>query len=50
METSDSRARPERLCHLARAMPPVARAITAPDAKTPPEDDPAVLLAVLPAG
>ena len=34
----------DRLRHLARAMPPVARAITPPDAKTPPEDDPAALL------
>jgi hypothetical protein len=34
----------DRLRQLARAMPPVARAITSADAKTPPEDDPAVLL------
>jgi hypothetical protein len=34
----------DRLRQLARAMPPVARAITPADAKTPPEDDPAALL------
>ena len=34
----------DRLRNLARAMPPVARAITPMDARTPPEDDPVVLL------
>ena len=34
----------DRLRNLARSMPPVARAITPMDAKTPPEDDPVVLL------
>ena len=34
----------DRLRNLARAMPPVARAITPTDAKAPPEDDPLVLL------
>jgi hypothetical protein len=34
----------DRLRHLARAMPPVARAITPTSVKTPPEDDPAALL------
>ena len=34
----------DRLRILARAMPPVARAITPQGAKTPPEDDPAALL------
>ena len=34
----------DRLRSLARAMPPVARAVTPMDAKAPPEDDPAVLL------
>jgi len=34
----------ERLGRLARAMPPVARAITHPDVRTAPEDDPVVLL------
>jgi superfamily II DNA or RNA helicase len=34
----------DRLRSLARAMPPVARAITPMDARTPPEDDPVVLL------
>ena len=34
----------DRLRNLARAMPPVARAITPTDAKAPPEDDPVVLL------
>jgi SNF2 family DNA or RNA helicase len=33
-----------RLRELARAMPPVARAITPPEARTPPEDDPVILL------
>ncbi len=34
----------EKLRELARAMPPIARAITAPDAEAPPEDDPTALL------
>ena len=34
----------DRLRQLARVMPPVARAVTSADAKTPPEDDPAALL------